>query len=64
MTIGEPHVSPVLRLTASTQRDARGVPNWLDLSPETFSGTVLELPSREDIKLPISEQLIVELYSK
>ena len=43
---------------------ARGVPAWLDLSPEAFSGTVVELPKREDIKLPIQEQLIVELYSK
>jgi small subunit ribosomal protein S4 len=40
------------------------VPAWLDLSPETFSGTVVELPQRQDIKLPIQEQLIVELYSK
>ena len=31
---------------------------------ETFTGTVVELPKREDIKLPIQEQLIVELYSK
>ena len=43
---------------------ARGVPGWLDLSPESFSGRVVELPKREDIKLPIQEQLIVELYSK
>ena len=43
---------------------ARGVPRWLDLSPEAFSGRVVELPTREDIKLPIQEQLIVELYSK
>jgi small subunit ribosomal protein S4 len=43
---------------------ARGVPAWLDLSPESFSGRVVELPKREDIKLPIQEQLIVELYSK
>jgi len=43
---------------------ARGVPAWLDLTPETFSGAVVELPKREDIKLPIQEQLIVELYSK
>ena len=52
-----------IKASVETAR-ARGVPNWLDLSPETFSGTVLELPSREDIKLPIQEQLIVELYSK
>jgi small subunit ribosomal protein S4 len=43
---------------------ARGVPSWLDLTPEAFSGRVVELPKREDIKLPIQEQLIVELYSK
>jgi small subunit ribosomal protein S4 len=43
---------------------ARGVPAWLDLTPESFSGRVVELPKREDIKLPIQEQLIVELYSK
>lgn len=52
-----------IKASVETAR-ARGVPGWLDLSPETFSGTVLELPKREDIKLPISEQLIVELYSK
>ena len=40
------------------------MPGWLDLTPETFSGAVVELPKREDIKLPIQEQLIVELYSK
>ena len=43
---------------------ARGVPAWLNLTPESFSGTVVELPKREDIKLPVQEQLIVELYSK
>ncbi|MGH9442098.1 MAG: 30S ribosomal protein S4 [Thermoanaerobaculia bacterium] len=43
---------------------ARGVPGWLELDPESFKGQVLELPKREDIKLPIQEQLIVELYSK
>ncbi|MGH9368012.1 MAG: 30S ribosomal protein S4 [Thermoanaerobaculia bacterium] len=52
-----------IRASVETAR-ARGVPAWLDLSPETFSGTVRELPKREDIKLPIQEQLIVELYSK
>jgi small subunit ribosomal protein S4 len=52
-----------IKASVETAR-ARGVPNWLDLSPETFSGTVVELPNREDIKLPIQEQLIVELYSK
>ncbi len=52
-----------IKASVETAR-ARGVPAWLDLAPETFSGTVLELPKREEIKLPIQEQLIVELYSK
>jgi len=52
-----------IKASVETAR-ARGVPGWLDVQPESFSGTVLELPSREEIKLPIQEQLIVELYSK
>ncbi len=42
----------------------RGVPSWLALNAEQFQGTVSDLPKREDIRLPIQEQLIVELYSK
>ena len=56
-------VNEQIKASVETAR-ARGVPRWLDLSPEAFSGTVVELPTREDIKLPIQEQLIVELYSK
>ena len=42
----------------------RGVPPWLELDAEGYRGKVLSLPSREDIRLPIQEQLIVELYSR
>jgi len=42
----------------------RGIPAWLELDPENFRGTVVDLPKREDIRLPVQEQLIVELYSK
>jgi small subunit ribosomal protein S4 len=42
----------------------RGVPSWLELNAEQFRGTVQDVPKREDIRLPIQEQLIVELYSK
>jgi small subunit ribosomal protein S4 len=42
----------------------RGVPSWLTLNAEQFQGSVNDLPKREDIRLPIQEQLIVELYSK
>lgn len=41
-----------------------GVPEWLQLQAEEFKGQVLELPRRQDISIPIEEQLIVELYSK
>ncbi len=42
----------------------RGIPSWLELNAAEFRGTVIDLPKREDIRLPIQEQLIVELYSK
>ena len=40
------------------------VPQWLTLDPNEKKGTVRSLPLREDIQIPVSEQLIVELYSK
>jgi len=42
----------------------RGLPAWLELDASNFQGTVRQLPAREDITMPIQEQLIVELYSK
>ena len=39
-------------------------PNWLEIDRENYKGRVLSLPRREDISLPVNEQLIVELYSK
>ena len=42
----------------------RGVPPWLELDKEQFRGNVKALPAREDITIPIQENLIVELYSK
>ncbi|HPW55059.1 MAG: 30S ribosomal protein S4 [Thermoanaerobaculaceae bacterium] len=42
----------------------RGVPPWLELDSANFRGKVVALPTREDIRLPIQEQLIVELYSR
>jgi small subunit ribosomal protein S4 len=40
------------------------MPGWLLSEPNTLSGKVLALPKRDDIQLPVNEQLIVELYSK
>jgi len=42
----------------------RGIPPWLELDMDNFKGKVLEMPTREDIRIPIEEQLIVELYSR
>ena len=42
----------------------RGVPSWLELDKENYKGTVKALPDRQEITMPIQEQLIVELYSK
>ena len=42
----------------------RIVPEWLDIDAEKLQGTVKELPSREQIDVPVNEMLIVELYSK
>jgi small subunit ribosomal protein S4 len=44
--------------------ERRGVPQWLELDKDAFQGKVKTLPAREDVTLPIREQLIVELYSK
>ncbi|KAB3535499.1 30S ribosomal protein S4 [Alkaliphilus pronyensis] len=40
------------------------VPNWLSVDMEKLEGKIVSLPSREDIDLPIAENLIVELYSR
>ena len=42
----------------------RGIPQWLELEKEKSKGIVNGFPVREDITMPIQEQLIVELYSK
>ena len=42
----------------------RGVPPWLEMNATTFEGMVKAIPTREEITMPIQEQLIVELYSK
>jgi small subunit ribosomal protein S4 len=40
------------------------VPQWLEVDGAGRRGSVRSLPLREDIQIPVSEQLIVELYSK
>jgi small subunit ribosomal protein S4 len=44
--------------------ERRGVPEWLSLDKDNFKGTIMRLPRRDDVTIPIQENLIVELYSK
>jgi small subunit ribosomal protein S4 len=42
----------------------RGLPSWLELDSQAMRGVILALPAREDIAIPVQEQLVVGLYSK
>jgi small subunit ribosomal protein S4 len=42
----------------------RGVSSWLEVDGTNFRGAVKAFPNREELTMPINEQLIVELYSK
>ena len=44
--------------------EQRGVPTWLELDKVEFKGIVHQFPARDQLTIPIQEQLIVELYSK
>jgi small subunit ribosomal protein S4 len=39
-------------------------PNWLEINRDAYTGRVISLPKRDEIQVPVNEQLIVELYSK
>jgi small subunit ribosomal protein S4 len=59
---GSRKVTRVQESLAAVER--RGVPKWLQLDKDAFEGKLVTLPSREDLTMPIREQLIVELYSR
>ncbi|MEN6465381.1 MAG: 30S ribosomal protein S4 [Syntrophaceae bacterium] len=42
----------------------RGLPQWLELDKDNFKGTFKRIPARDELTMPIQEQLVVELYSK
>ena len=50
--------------SALVASESRAVPSWLEVDIEKLQGTVLNIPSRDQIDLDIQEHLIVELYSK
>ena len=53
------------RISAALEAlEGKSVPGWLDIDKTNFAGSVKALPVREDITMPIQEQLIVELYSR
>src|SRR5579863_278606 len=54
---------PILELAKDVASHGHA-PNWLEIGRDNYKGRILALPKREDINLPINEQLIVELYSK
>jgi small subunit ribosomal protein S4 len=51
-------------LYAMEEVKGRGIPEWLQFDASAMTGRVASLPTREQINLPVQEQLIVELYSK
>jgi small subunit ribosomal protein S4 len=55
-------VQVILDATETVVR--RGIPAWLEVEKEELKGTVKAYPTREELAMPIQEQLIVELYSK
>jgi small subunit ribosomal protein S4 len=54
---------PILEM-AKEFASHQNAPTWLEIDRDNYKGRVLSLPKREDIQLPVNEQLIVELYSK
>jgi small subunit ribosomal protein S4 len=42
----------------------RTLPSWLDLDAQTFKGIIKSMPTREEVSLPIQDQMIVAIYSK
>jgi len=47
-----------------SRSEHRGIPAWVEVDGVTLKGKVLRIPLRDEIQLPVQEQLIVELYSK
>lgn len=59
---GSRKVERILEAMGTVSR--RGVPQWLEIDKVNFKGIVKTLPAREELTMPVREQLVVELYSK
>ena len=64
VTIRESSRKLVILEQAKEFASHQNAPGWLEIDRDNFKGRVLSLPKREEIQLPVNEQLIVELYSK
>jgi small subunit ribosomal protein S4 len=62
--ITEKYKENVILKKSMEQLQKRGVPEWLEVDTDTLSGVFKKVPTKEEIALPVQEQLIVELYSK
>ena len=49
---------------AGLKEERKNPPAWLELDVDNLSAKVVRMPSKEDIDIPVEEQMIVELYSK
>jgi small subunit ribosomal protein S4 len=47
-----------------TAAEGRGIPQWLELDKANFKGRVKAIPTKEEMAIPVNEQLVVELYSR
>ena len=55
----------IMRIMGAIETVARrGVPHWLELDKDNYKASIKMLPVREDLTMPVQEQLVVELYSK
>jgi small subunit ribosomal protein S4 len=61
--LGRTQKNPTLE-HAMEEVKGRGIPAWLTFDAATITGRIVSMPTREQINLPVQEQLIVELYSK
>jgi len=54
----------VAGVTGRLESKGRSVPQWLEVDAAAFRGRVVALPAREEIQIPVNEQLVVEFYSR
>ncbi len=64
IAVGEKGKKLIIVEQASQYAAQNPLPPWLEMNFETLTGRVVTLPKRNDVNLPVNEQLIVELYSK